>query len=143
MTQASANLSFSVIAITSPITGSLLSGIVTNKAGGYETNDVLQTVFFIGILAMISSALMPLVSSYQLALALTWITFFLGAICLPIITGAFLNRVNESDRPKAISLAYLSYNLLGYLPAPLVYGLANEISGDSKSRMGMIVLMYT
>lgn len=75
---------------------------------------------------------------------LIWITFFLGAICLPIITGAMLAKVTPKDRPRAISFAYLMYNLFGYLPAPVLYGMANEFYGGSKqSRLGMILLMYT
>ena len=33
--------------------------------------------------------------------------------------------------------------MLGYLPAPIIYGVANELSGKKNSRLGMTLLMYT
>ena len=97
----------------------------------------------LGILAMVFSAILPFAQHYEHALCLLWLTSFFGALCLPNITGAYLVRVEPNDRPRAISFAYLINNLFGYLPAPVLYGVANELSGSKSSRLGMIVLMYT
>lgn len=43
----------------------------------------------------------------------------------------------------ANSIANLSYNLLGYFPAPSIYGFAVYISGHKDSGWGMGALMYT
>ena len=43
----------------------------------------------------------------------------------------------------ANSLANLSYNLLGYLPAPSIYGFVCSVTGGEKSRFGIGVLMYS
>jgi hypothetical protein len=53
-----------------------------------------------------------------------------GAFILPTITGIMLNSVPENMRPQANSLAVLAYNLLGYLPAPFLYGFISTIQVD-------------
>lgn len=45
-------------------------------------------------------------------------------------------------RPRANSIANLSYNLLGYFPAPSVYGFAVFLAGKPNSGWGMGALMY-
>ena len=42
---------------------------------------------------------------------------------MPVLTGILLNMVPPSLRTLANSIANLVYNLLGYLPAPFVYGI--------------------
>lgn len=67
---------------------------------------------------------------------------FLGGFILPILTGILLTIVEPSERTIANSIANLSYNLFGYLPAPFVYGLVCSLTGGIKSRYGMGVLMF-
>ena len=93
---AQANLWFGLIAISAPITGSLLSSLVTNISGGYHEHKLLQLIVIMGILAMFFAAMMPLAQRYEQALALLWIISFVGAICLPNITGAYLVRVDPN-----------------------------------------------
>ena len=60
---------------------------------------------------------------------------------LPIMVGVMLNTVEPKLRPSANSIANFSYNLLGYLPSPAVYGYVCEKTGGKESREGMKVLM--
>lgn len=92
---------------------------------------------------MICSGMMPFAQNFEYAMAYLWGTSFVGAVCMPNITGAFLVRVEPNDRPRAISFNSLANNLLGYFPAPIIYGVANELTGSKTSRLGMIVIMYT
>jgi len=41
-------------------------------------------------------------------------------------------------------MANICYNLLGYLPAPTVYGAMNRLDpkGENKSRYGMTLILY-
>ena len=43
-------------------------------------------------------------------------------------------------RPVASSVAQFVENATGYLPAPILYGVVNEMTGGEKSRYGMIML---
>lgn len=54
-----------------------------------------------------------------------------------------LNSVEENKRISANSLAQLSFNLLGYLPAPTFYGFVAQIAGDETSRVPMGCLVYS
>ena len=63
---------------------------------------------------------------------------------MPATTGIMLNFVPPDMRTMANSIANLSYNLLGYLPAPLLYGIAYEYDGGGKSHLGMwAIQMFT
>jgi len=42
---------------------------------------------------------------------------------VPIMTGLILTVVKTNERTIANSMANLSYNIIGYLPSPFVYGL--------------------
>lgn len=63
---------------------------------------------------------------------LVWILLFLGGFILPTMTGIMLGAVSQNQRGSANSLAQLSNNLLGYLPAPYIYGILSTI-GDTES----------
>ena len=59
------------------------------------------------------------------------------------MTGMMLNTVEGSQKTTANSLANLSYNLLGYLPSPFVYGAIYDSGDGNNSRLAMGVLMYS
>ena len=48
---------------------------------------------------------------------------------MPAMTGAMLNQVPPSCRALANSIANLVYNLIGYLPAPAIYGFFFDLWG--------------
>ena len=76
------------------------------------------------------------------ALILFWVTLCNGALLLPIVIGIMLTKVEPEMRATANSFANFMYNLLGFFPAPFIYGLANELSDTPKtSRWGMTVVM--
>jgi len=59
---------------------------------------------------------------------------------MPVLTGILLNTCPASLRTIANSIANLVYNLLGYLPAPYIYGLVYQLNGSGESRSGMLSL---
>ena len=58
----------------------------------------------------------------------------------PTLQGVMLSQVDNEMKPQANSIANLSYNLIGYFPAPALYGLVCSLTGGLKSRWGMIML---
>lgn len=62
---------------------------------------------------------------------------------LPSMTGIMLSTVDGQFKTSANSLANLSYNLLGYLPAPTVYGLIYDAGDGGNARIAMATLMFT
>lgn len=91
--------------------------------------------------AILSALPIPLVDNVHAALTLFWFLLFFGAMILPILTGVILTKVEPEIRPRANSIANLFYELLGYFPAPILYGYACQIEGSGESRAGMALLM--
>lgn len=133
---------FSITCITAPVIGALLSGVVMNRLGGYRSSKALPLCLVTGILAMVVSLPIPFSNNYKVSIGLMWLLLFFGAFILPTLTGVMLSKVRPEDRPVANSLANLSYNLFGYFPAPVLYGLVCSATGGRRSRWGMALLMF-
>jgi len=59
---------------------------------------------------------------------------------MPVLTGLMINSVPYSARTLANSMANLCYNLLGWLPAPFIYGVVYESRGGGDSRWGLAAI---
>ena len=59
---------------------------------------------------------------------------------MPVLMAILINNVPPSARTTANSIANFVYNLLGYLPAPYVYGLVYDLTGSGDSRWGLFAL---
>jgi len=138
-----ANYYFGATAISSPILGAILSGLITQKfENGYGSPKILPFSLVIAVFALSASVFVPFVDTPLLCVGLIWIVLFCGAFVLPICTGVWLGKVEAEMRPRANSIANLCYNLFGFFPAPIIYGFANSVEGSRDSRWGMAVLMY-
>lgn len=62
---------------------------------------------------------------------------------LPSMTGIMLSTIDKQFKTTANSIANLSYNLLGYLPAPSIYGLIYDSGEGGNARAAMATLMFT
>lgn len=58
-----------------------------------------------------------------------------------------ISSVGEFEKSQANSIANSAYNFLGYLPAPLIYGMVAQVMTESfdapKSKIPMAVLLYS
>ncbi len=86
---------------------------------------------------LLTAAAMPLsflsvtmAASVYLFMGLVWLIMFANGFIEPILTGILLNSVEVSQRPTASSLLIFLQMILGYLPAPYVYGLLMELIPD-------------
>lgn len=61
---------------------------------------------------------------------------------MPCATGIMLNTVKDELRTSANSIANIWYNLLGFLPAPYVYGLISDSGKGDNKRLAMRLLMF-
>jgi sugar phosphate permease len=109
--------------ITSPLLGAIFSGYLSNKVGGYNSRYPLIFAFLAGLIAIAAAVPMPWVDDPLVAILLVWIVLFAGAFILPIMTGVMLTCIEQEYKSHANSFANMCYNLLGYLPAPTIYGL--------------------
>ena len=82
---------------------------------------------------------MPYWDNAPAVLASIWGGLFLGGIMLPIYQGVMLAAVDDNLKHKSQALAAIGYNLIGWLPAPVIYGWVCEATGGDKSIWGMVV----
>lgn len=144
---------FSTVSLTAPIGGVIIGGIVTSAYGGYNTKKAQKIQCIMGCCAVASALPIPLMSQpkdFYLVGFLFWLLLFFGGFILPPVTGIMINSVGEFQKSSANSIANLCYNLLGYLPAPSVYGMIaaatkipTEDGKGNKSRWAMGVLLYS
>jgi hypothetical protein len=59
---------------------------------------------------------------------------------MPVATGIMLNQVPQNLRTVCNSVANLTYNLLGYVPAPYLYGYVYQRYGQGKSHAGLYAI---
>ena len=89
----------------------------------------------------------PFIDDKALFGFMIWFLLFFGGFLLPPLTGLMLNSVDENLRTSANSLANLSYNCLGYMPAPILYGFISSLVETNKtkmkSRIPLTVILYS
>ena len=81
--------------------------------------------------------------NYIVVFVLLWFLLFFGGSILPCMTGIMLSTVSQNHKTTANSLANFSYNLLGYLPSPFIYGAIYDSGDGNNARLAMGVLMFS
>ena len=122
-----------------PVLGIVLCAILFDKIGGYTDKRAIPVCGMFGFLAMLAG-LASTVTGDSAILCAAFIMFelFCGAFVMPACTGIMLNQVPPNMRTMANSVANFSYNLFGYLPAPLMYGFFYEMGEEKDNHLGLI-----
>ena len=71
------------------------------------------------------------------------VELFFGGMTVPVLTGFMLAQVPPKMRAVASSLSTFTYNVLGFLPAPSVYGFVYHAYGSGVNRWGMVAIQST
>ena len=95
--------------------------------GGYSSKKARELILIGAWITLAVTIPIPLVDSFEWFGILMWCLLFFGGSMLPSLTGLMLNSVPDYQRGSANSIATLSYNMLGWMPAPFVYGLVAKI----------------
>lgn len=117
-------------------------GGLTHLFGGYNHPNAIKLILYVGGIGTIISLPIPFVDHTPTFLILFWLSLFAGGFIMPGVTGIMINAAPKKHKALANSIAYVSYNLLGYVPGPLVYGVLTHFYG-STSKIGMIVLIWS
>lgn len=134
-------ITFAVVCITAPVLGVLVGGYLIQKLGGYTDNRALDACFYISILAALSGIFLPLIDFIPLFVLLIWLLLFFGGSIVPGLTGILISSVPNKTKEVANSITHLCYNLLGYLPSPVLYGLICKYTGGAQSRFGLAFIL--
>jgi len=110
--------------------GVILGGIFFSSLGGYNSPKSFKAILMLSAIGCFFSVPCPFISVKLTLYALIWLTLFVGAFILPTITGIMLNSVDTARKTTANSIATLSYNLFGFLPAPCIYGYVSTLGSN-------------
>ena len=136
---------FIITCLTAPSSGIILSIVIFNYIGGYNSKHAFNFCLSFGLLAVFVSLPVPYLNNWVLIMALLWMIFFLGALILAPLVGMMLNQVPQEGRATANSLATLCYNLFGYFPAPFVFGKVADLDKTNpilSMRFAMGTIVY-
>lgn len=133
---------FALTCLTAPTLGVVLGGIVLHHYGGYQSPKALKISSIVSLLAMASALPVPFIDDNRIFQSLIWLLLFFGGFIVPVVTGILLTSVRPNERTIANSFANLSYNLIGYLPSPFIYGFICTLTGGDQSRYGIGILMF-
>lgn len=134
---------YAVVTITGPVLGTIVGGSISSCLGGYQAKkSVLQTLAFT-YCCLIFAIPIPLISNFPAFLVLLWFLLFFGGSILPSLAGVLLSCVGKQEKVIAQSFAMLIYNLLGYLPSPIIYGIVSDSGGGGNGRYAMGALLYS
>jgi len=136
-------VTFGTISITGPVFGVIVGGNLTTYLGGYTTKKSIKLTLFFTFLCLISAFPCPLIDNFPIFCGCLWFLLFFGGALLPALTGILLNTVEHNQKTVANSLAYLAYNLFGFLPSPFVYGAITDVGEGNHDRIAMGALMLT
>ena len=136
-------VSFAIVSVTGPVVGVVVGGNVTTAFGGYNSKKAMYMTCFCSMICLCCAAPVPFFNNFYVVIVLLWMLLFFGGFILPCMTGIMLNTVDQNLKTTANSLANLSYNMLGYLPAPFVYGAIYDFGDGNNARYAMGTLMFS
>lgn len=132
---------FTVACFTAPVLGVLIGTEVKNRLCQQNMRKSLFFCSLLGIFASISSIPVPITLNLFYFIIFMWLVLFFGAGIVPVLTSIIINSVPEEHIASANSMTNLLTNALGYLPAPYIYGILSDISGDL-GVLGMKVTLW-
>ena len=113
---------YSLAAITGPLCGAMLSSPVVNYFGGLKSPNTPLLCTMLSFICSCVALPLPLQDTWYVVMGHMWMILFIGGMLMPILTGCMLSLVERRLKTKANSIGNLFYNMLGYLPAPYLYG---------------------
>ena len=138
-------LYFSIICFTSPTLGVICAGYSVNRLKhGYNNIRVYNYCFVLSIFTFVTGIISAFMSKVNLFILFTWIAFFFGGAIMPILTGIIITSLPQHLRASGNSLQLFFGTLLGYLPAPYIYGALEDYfdDGGKKSYFSNMVVLF-
>jgi MFS family permease len=132
---------FTIICFTAPTLGVLIGSITKNYFCQTSIKKSLIFILILSILASLNAFLFQIVDNLIYFIITMWLILFFGGGIVPVLTNVIIDSVPKKLEASGNSITNLLCNLLGYLPAPYVYGILNDIIQD-KGRISMKFTMW-
>lgn len=133
-------VTFAIVSITGPVFGVIIGGNVTSRVGGFRAKKALRMTQCMAVLCVASAIPIPFIDDFPIFVVLLWFLLFFGGYMMPTLSGIMLETIDSNFKATGNSVANLSYNLLGFLPAPSVYGFVSDLASP---KYAMATLMFT
>ena len=114
-------VAFGVTSITGPVLGAI-SSVPLEKKIGFTTDKTLPVCLGVAVVCYAVGFFIPFYDDFIPVIIHIWFLLFFGGMMLPILNGRLLAIVMKKHLAHSQSLCYMSYNLLGWLPSPFIYG---------------------
>lgn len=132
---------FTIICFTAPTLGVLIGSITKNYFCQTSIKKSLIFILILSILASLNAFLFQIADNLIYFIITMWLILFFGGGIVPVLTNVIIDSVPKKLEASGNSITNLLCNLLGYLPAPYVYGILNDIIQD-KGRISMKFTMW-
>ena len=130
-----------MVCVTSPTLGVIIGGWTSSLIGGYESKHSILLCLIYAIFAGLFSLPITFTDEVLEFTIYLWFVLFFGGAIVPVITGIIISSVPNNLRGVANSFTSFICNLLGYLPAPFIYGIINNTSIDTNNRLAFFIVM--
>lgn len=135
-------LYFSLICFTSPTLGVIGGGYIVNQFQGYEDRRVYDFCFILSILTFICGVICTILNKIIFFLIFAWFALLFGGAIMPTLTGIVITSLPQHLRASGNSLQLFIGTLLGYLPAPYIYGAIQDYFKDGGKRSMLFNMSY-
>ena len=134
---------FVIVSITGPVLGIIIGGAVVQKyAGGYEGKHSITFSVVFAACAFCSALPISFLESLGAYGVMLWSVLFFGGAVIPNIQGIMISSLKPELRAAGNSVSNILQNLIGFLPAPLVYGFIYERTKDSNPKLAMSLTLW-
>lgn len=137
------HLTFGIVSITGPVLGVVIGGNVTSALGGFKAKRSLMLSIVIAIMCVVSAVPIPFITDFWAYIIFLWFLLFFGGFNMPCFSGMMLETVDNKFKATGNAVANLSYNLIGFLPAPSIYGFVYDYGDGGNGTAAMATLMFT
>lgn len=127
-------LLFTFTSVTAPTLGLLLGGYISDRIGGYTGQHALLFCLIAAVFGSLVGLPIPFLDSYFAVTFILWLMMFFGSGTLPTLTGLMISSLTKEHRSLGNALAQFVFNLLGYIPAPFIYGYLTSRDPSKLSR---------
>jgi len=131
-----------IVSLTAPTIGVIVGGAIVHNCGGYSGDKAMPICILFSLFAISVGIPVPFVNEFYPFAILVWLLLFFGGAMMPGLMGIMISSVHTRHRSFANSTSQTFQNLLGFMPAPVLYGMLNQLTGSEGSRAGMMLLMF-
>ena len=134
---------FVTVTITGPVLGVILGGAIVQKlVGGYEDKHASSISLTFALLAfMCSLPIKKIENVYSFGFCL-WTVLFFGGAVIPNVQGIMISSLKPDLRAAGNSISMIMQCILGYIPAPFIYGFIYNLNKDTDKKAAFAFILW-